>query len=175
MKTWKILIYVLIFIACGSASAQRRVLPIVDLIDVPVALANTKNLTADQVRGAIVASALAAEWDVELMSNGSLHLSVYKNMEYRITMQATYTATKYTLLYIGSENLRTTDSGILNPTPTGEETLASYAEKWRSSRGAKQPEFKFAIDRQNLFIHPTYELLVYELSAGIRRHLRLIQ
>lgn len=176
MKTIRSGLLILAFsLSSTLAHAQRRVLPVIDLVDVPVTLANAKALTAEQVRGAIVSAALAAEWDVEPQSDGSLRLSALREMDYRITVRATYAPTTYSLTYVSSENLKTTDVGINTPDRPGFDSLADYVKQWRAARGARQPEYKFAVDRAGAYIHPTYELMVYELSAGVRRHLRLIQ
>lgn len=175
-KSFWILLVLVFSLAGGHAQAQRRVLPLIDLVNVPASIANAKALTSEQVRAAIIAAALAAQWDVEPMSDGSLKLSLLKDMEYSISMRATYSASSYSLIYVSSENLKTMTAAEAPRQDqfSTAETLAQYAEKWRSTRGATQPEFKFAIDRKDLSIHPTYELLVYELSAGVRRHLRLL-
>ncbi|HEU6454131.1 MAG TPA: hypothetical protein VN201_01570 [Roseateles sp.] len=174
MKPLNLLLCLLLCLASATAMAQRRVLPVVDLVNVPVSLATKKTLTADQVRAAIVSAALAAEWDVDPQPDGSLRLNVLKDMEYSVAVRATFTPTTYSLAYLGSENLKTTDPGIFTPDRPGQETLSSYATNWRATRGAKQPEAPYAVDRAGAFIHPTYEQLVYELSAGVRRHLHLV-
>lgn len=101
-------------------------------------------------------------------------LSTLRDMEYRITMRATYTPTTYSLTYVSSQNLKTLKADDYIPIKHGE-TLENYAKTWRETRGALQPEYTYAVNRADLSIHPTYELLVYELSAGVRRHLRLVQ
>lgn len=169
------LVALLIGLACGTAQAQRRYLPVIDLVEVPVTLAATKSLTAAQVRSAIVGAALAAQWDVEPNADGSLTLSLWKDMEYRIVMRATYTDATYTLRYVSSENLKTIvplEFGA--PVADLRDNLNEYAKGWREKRGALLPESKFAVDRHSPYIHPTYELFVYELSSGVRRHLRLL-
>lgn len=163
----------LLLVACSTSSmAQRRYLPLMDLVDVPVSLASAKPMSAEQVRAAIIGAALAAEWDVDANSDGSLTLSAFRDMEYRVTMKASFSDSKYSLVYVSSENLKTSSGEKSEPRP-GLESLGTYIENWRKSRGTLQPEFKFAVDRTGIYIHPTYELLVYELSAGIRRHLRV--
>lgn len=173
-KSFAALLALLICLACGSVQAQRRILPAVELVDVPAAIAATKSLSAPQIRGAIVAAALAAQWDVEPMPDGSLTLVLYKDMEYRITMRATYTDAAYTLRYVGSENLKMETGEQARASDFRSQSHADYAKEWRINRGSKQPEFKYAVDRADVWIHPTYELMVYELSAGVRRHLRLL-
>ncbi len=172
MKTEPLLIFAALCLGIGSAQAQRRVLPVADLVEVPVSLATAKPLTSDQVRKAIIGAALIERWDVEPAGPGALKLSTWRDMEYRVTLEAKFSPSSYSLTYVNSEGLKTDDIELMSPmSPTGE-TLASYAAKWRAIRAARVPEHKFAVDRSGKYIHPTYELMLYELSAGIKRHLK---
>lgn len=155
---------------CFNANAQRRVLPLIELVDVPVSLATSKPLSADQVRSAIINGALTTQWDVEQQVDGTLRLSTWRDMEYRITMVASHTSDRYSLRYVSSENLKMSDPFGQNPA----DSLADYASRWRATKGALAPEYKYATPKGDLVIHTTYELLVYELSASIRRHLKVL-
>ena len=169
-KLLLLLTALLLSLASNIVQAQRRPMPMVDVIDVPVSLASSKALRPDQVRAAIVAATLTTQWDLEETSDGSMTLSILKDMEYRVTLRATYTATSYSLTYVSSENLKTATRTLSSDGyPDSPE---AYASNWRATRTATQPEFKFAVEHASRSIHPTYELLLYELSASVRRHLR---
>jgi len=171
---WRSVALVALLANLGAAHAQRRAIPVAELVDVPVSMATSKPLTAQQVRGAIVAASLASEWDVEPDGEGVLRLKVFKDFDSRVELRAIYSATNYSLRYVSSEGLRYGDSEDLAQAALTA-PLAVFTEKWRQTRAAAQPEFKFAVDRPVGVIHPTYEQWVYELSAGIRRHLRVIE
>jgi len=73
----------------SSAFAQRRNLPLVDLVDVPVALAAPPTpLSANEVRNAIIAAALASEWDVEIEQDGSLRLTAVRWAKIRCALSS---------------------------------------------------------------------------------------
>ena len=160
-------------LAVGSAIAQRRSIPVVELIDVPVSIATTRTMTADQVKATIITAALASDWDIELQTDGTLRLLYLRDFESRIEMSAKFTGTSYSLRYLSSENLNYAADGevrnnIYPPLPI-------FTKDWRATRAARQPEFKYAVDQPNAIIHPAYEAYVYEFSASIRRHLRYTQ
>jgi len=154
----------------SSAFAQRRNLPLVDLVDVPVALAAPPTpLSANEVRNAIIAAALASEWDVEIEQDGSLRLTAVRDFDNRLILNAKYSPTAYSLRYVSSENISVRPEGDFRQ--TGPTPLEVYAREWRMTRSARQPEAKYAVDRVST-IHPGYEDALFALSASIRRHLR---
>ena len=160
----------LLALCVTCAHAQRRNIPVADLIDVPVSLATPKSKTSDQVRTAIIAAALASECDLEPVGEGAFRVSLVREFDSRVVMNIRYSATEYSLTYEGSGNLSYLAQGDLR-NHVGPITPADNTREWRSSRAAKQPEFKYAVDRIST-IHPAYEQYLYEFSASVRRQLR---
>jgi len=88
-------------------------------------------------------------------------------------MNVQFTESSYSIRYVSSENLNFSALGELRQ--AGPLPLDQHTREWRSTRSAKQPEFKYALDKPVVIIHPAYEAYLYELSASIRRHLRWAQ
>ena len=155
--------------ATSSAHSQRRSILITELVSVPISLATTAKPSPSQVRETIIAAAIAAQWDIEPQPNGALRASAVRDFDTRLTVDIYYTEADYSLRYVGSENLNYYARGEHR---TEHVPLSEYMADWRSSRSAKQPEFKYSVDKAVPLIHPSYEGYLYELSASIRRHLR---
>jgi hypothetical protein len=163
-----------LFLASTAAMAQRRYMPIAELIDVPTTVATSKIVTPEQLRGAVIAAALAAEWDAEPQPDGTLLLTYFKDLNFKVVLRATFAETSYSLRYVSSDRMSETSLSRLPPYPSSSEPLPMQAKRWREGKSDRAPDFRYAVDRPDLVIHQDYEVLLYELSAGVRRHLRLL-
>lgn len=173
-RLFKPIALIVLAVACTTAFGQRRGLPIAELVDVPTSIATAKTVTPEQLRAAVVAAALAAQWDVDPQADGTLLLSYFKDLNYRIVLRAFLGNGTYSLRYVSSENMSETAEARMPPTGIGQPTIEQEAQRWRTNRSTRAPEFRFAVDRKDLLIHGDYEPILYELSAGIRRHLHLL-
>lgn len=159
--------------ACNPAFAQR-LLPVAELVNVPASLSTAVKPTGTQMRSAIVAAALAAEWDVEPLADGSLTLTYWRDLNYSIVLKAIFDDAHYSLRYVSSDRMSEKQTRLMPPSTMGGESPETYTKRWREGRSDRAPEFRFAVDRADLSISNDYEPLLYQLSAGIRRHLRLL-
>jgi len=169
--------FVLLMGAMGLAHAQRAVVPLMDFKDIPVSAATAKALTAEQVRQAFQVSAAATKWDVTPLADGTLQLSTLRNGKHAVVLAVTLSADKYSAVYVRSADMKFTESLNTRPpsgpmgwqaVPAGEDGAKKQAERF-----ANLPESKFAVRRDNAFIHPFYETWVHELLGGVRRQLAL--
>jgi hypothetical protein len=151
-------------LAC-PAFAQRPVVPLYDFKAVPVVAPTT----AKRVRAAIVNAALAHWWDVTETREGALMASFAREGEYTASIRIDYDASHYSVAYVGSTNLRYSPTGnegqILSMPKLHEDAEGRQIDMFKTA-----PATTYAV-KTEAYIHPTYEVLVRELLAGIRRQL----
>jgi hypothetical protein len=162
----RILCAVLLSMAMAlPAFAHRAAVPLYDFKAVPVAAPTT----IKRVKAAIVNATLAHWWDIAETSDGTFLVTFAREGEYTATVRITYDAAQYSITYVGSTNLRHAPSGnfgqIFASPKSHEDAERRQIEMFKSS--ADTP---YAV-KTEAYIHPTYEVLVRELLAGIRRQL----
>ncbi|MEO8153588.1 MAG: hypothetical protein ABI605_11000 [Rhizobacter sp.] len=158
-----------LWLSLSAAHAQFRV-PLAELVDVPVSLGVAKPVAIAQVRAAIIAAALAGEWDVEPVGEDTVRLKALRDFDNRLELVVKYSSAAYSIRYVRSENLGERRTNSLPPLPGGPAELEEIRQ-WRKTRAGVLPEFKYSQDKEAYMIHPVYEQWLYELSSGIRRHL----
>ena len=156
---------VLFLAFAGQASAQRVLVPLYDFKDIPVGAP----ATAARVKAALVRGALNQSWEVVQEADGSLLASALKSDKHYIKVRITYDATKYSLVYLDSRELKVVTAAGFDPKGMQEKRLA-YAEKENLENYRYEPSTPFAV-KSDFYIHPYYEGYVRELLASLRRHL----
>lgn len=101
---------VLLMAAMLSVSLQavaRELVPVADLIDVPVASASGQALTAAQVKLAIQSAAASRQWTVTEPAPGRLLATrQWDHAKHTIVTEISYSADKYSLAYKDSTNMK---------------------------------------------------------------------
>ncbi|MEY4564924.1 MAG: hypothetical protein RLZZ618_4201 [Pseudomonadota bacterium] len=170
--------FVLLVGAMGIAHAQRAGVPLMDFKDIPVSLSSQKAVSAEAVRQAFQASAVAERWDVASLPDGSLQLSTLRNGKHTVVLAVTYDAEKYSVVYERSEQLNYAEAPpplrAIGPSRTVESSYAmDEAARKQAARFAHLPEAKFSVRHGSAMIHPSYESWIHELLGGVRRRLML--
>lgn len=121
-----LLIFALV-LTCVPALAQR-LLPVAELVNVPTSIATVKKLAPEQVRAAVIAAGLAAEWDVEPQADGSLKMTYFRDLNYSIVLNASFDAAHYSLRYLGSDRMSEKENRLMPPSTLGGESQEAYTK-----------------------------------------------
>jgi hypothetical protein len=108
-----------IAIVAAATSAQAgcmRCDPILNVSNAPVAAG--KDLTADQVKGAIVRAGVALGWTVREEAAGKLVANIALR-KHTATLEIPYSAKEYSLVYKDSTNLDATGDGTIHKNYNG--------------------------------------------------------
>lgn len=96
----------LVGLASTPAMAQRAVVPIVNLDNLPVTTVSGVTPTAAQVRQSIEAAALSRDWEIREAAPGQLVASLSVRGKHTITTDIAYSATTYSIRYRDSVNMK---------------------------------------------------------------------
>lgn len=103
MKRWWIAL-VMAVVAVSSVQAKRQA-PLIDPPRVVVKNSGGQSLSAEQIRGAIAASAKSLGWQINTDTPGTLLLSYNKQNKHYVVVRADYDAEGYQVRYVSSTNL----------------------------------------------------------------------
>lgn len=159
----------------GLAQAQRVPVPLMNWENIPVSLSTNAPLTADQVRQAIMNSALATNWLVTPVADGQLEASFNKQDKHLVVVSIRYDARQYSVQYVRSENMAytTTLPGSYSSRPSvSYASVAENAADHQRRLFAQRAEMPFAKEQPLAFIHPFYEAWAYDLLAAVRLNLK---
>lgn len=100
----------LIALACGlsamPAMAQRALVPVINHEDLPVSTMSGASPTADQVRQAIEAAAMARDWEVREVAPGQLVASLLVRNKHQVSADISYSPVAYSIRYRDSVNMK---------------------------------------------------------------------
>lgn len=105
MKALKTILFALALIMSGSVMARPPV-PMVDVVDQPVATASGKSLTAEETQDAIRSAAEGRKWVVTPTPDGKMVASLsWNSNKHTIVVTIMATAERYSIAYKDSVNM----------------------------------------------------------------------
>lgn len=139
-------------LALSSAADAREAVPIINHIDIPVVTTTGKPLTAEHVKAAITAAAIARNWAVTKSPNQDLlSATLHVRGKHTVVVSIPYSPDKYSLKYESSVNMK------YAPGANGDVPTANESAGRGISSSASGP-----------LIHPFYNRWVQDLMHHIR-------
>jgi hypothetical protein len=108
---------VLLAAALAASTAHARGAPIQNYDDLPIATADGKPLTAEQVKNAIIASGGRSRWTASVQPGNVVRMT-YSPRGHVAVVDVAYTAKTYSIRYADSSNLNYAadgKSGVIHP------------------------------------------------------------
>jgi hypothetical protein len=174
MKLLRFLLLLLLAAGGLHAQAQRTLVPIVSFENIPVTVATSTRVTAEQVRKAFADAAEELQWQLAPVGEGVMDATYVKGNKHTIVVTIRYDAEKYSALFKSSHNMKQLVQQYPNATATvfSSESTGAAAERKQRALFEGRPESRYVKSDPNAVIHPFYEHWLQELLLRVRLNLK---
>lgn len=125
MKIIHLVLAAVLSVMSTQAAAQRQAVPIVNHEDVLVETTSGRKLSAEEVRQAITSAPAPRGWQFSEPAPGRLIATLNVRGKHTIVTEITYSATKYSIRYKDSVNMKYSPGG-----PNGQGQIHPFYNTW---------------------------------------------
>jgi hypothetical protein len=123
MKILRLFLVAVLSLASLQAMAQRQPVPIINHENIPVQAASGKQLTAEQVKKAIMTASAPRDWTISEAGPGKLVGTLHVRGKHTIVVEIAYSGSQYSIKYRDSTNMKYVPDGA-----TG--TIHPFYNRW---------------------------------------------